>query len=236
MDLKKFYEVEAKELDAGDTEPTLPPSRAQREASKKKEPPQLKVIRLSDEQARFDLQTRELVKLMDDAKIKDGESPDSPSRLEALGALIKQFYKAARIVSVKLLEPLLDAEGEPLRKFAMKELDPEKADRQMERLRQDVELASKYFPGVRLEEIRSADDKRVAVVYGVDAEAFNAVVAAERARMLREKKSADMTAEIDKAHQEVESERKARQAAAASDTPVAAKLGGREDEKSLAIH
>lgn len=196
MDLKEYYELESKELDAGDKAPPPLASSAYREASKKKDPFQRKEL-LGQELQRVEKQTKELVQMMDAAK---------SGVIEALIFLVDAFREPAKIVKVKLLEPIKDKDGKELMRFGMKELseDPQKAERQREKLREHFSIARQFFKDIELREIDSADNKRVVIIVGVDAEEFNAVVKAEKTRLQLEDKAVKINADMEKAQKEIE--------------------------------
>lgn len=179
-DIRAYYSTSAGEIET-DTPPPLP-ARGLKVATQKKDPVQ-RLLTLNQEQRQVQEDTQKLSKLMEDAKA------DVPGALETL---VDAFRKVAKTVRVKLLEPLLDGEGNALKQFGMKELssDPAKAEKQLATLKEHMELAKQYFPKLEMKEITSADDKKIIVVLGADAEEFNAVVAAEKhMRQLRQKES-----------------------------------------------
>lgn len=106
------------------------------------------------------------------------------SGLEAL----KQAFPSQKttIQKVRLPKQLVDFYGGDASKleFGAQTLDrdPQKSDAQYEKLQKDVEMAKKYFgEDIHLHRIDYGNGKpSVAVVMGVDAEAFNAVISAER--------------------------------------------------------
>jgi len=226
MDLKEYYEQESKELDAGDNAPPAIPSAAYKEAAKKKDPAQ-RIVLLGQELQRVEKEFKNLVQLMDAAK---------SGVTEALITLIDAFREPARIVRVKLLEPLLDKQGNPLQQFGMKELsdDPAKAESQRTRLKEDFALVRQYFRNIELREIDSHDNKKIVVIIGLDAEEFNAVVKAEKTRRNMEAKTMQINADMEKAHKEIEANRKQRASLEESEgkPPIMAK----NDGKSLVLH
>ena len=228
MDLKEYYEQESKELDAGDKAPPPMASNAYKEAAKKKDPAQRKEL-LGQELQRVEKQTKELVQLMDAAK---------SGVIDALSMLVDAFREPAKIVKVKLLEPLLNKEGKHLNAFGMKELsdDPAKAEHQRSRLRDDFIIAKQYFKDIEFREIDTADNKKVVVIVGVDAEEFNAVVKAEKTRLQLEARTEQINAEMEKAQKEIE---QARLRQKELDTSAASKVAtskAKASESDLVLH
>lgn len=206
-DLKKFYE--SKDLDGSDTIPETPSTHGYVEAKRAKTPSQKRLL-LNEELNRVQRETTDLFRLMDEAKAREGE-PETPERLQKLAELVGRFRIAIKkTVKVYLMEPLLGPEGAPLAEFAMKELakDETRADRQMEILRKHVDMVKQYYPGIELKEIISLDPenttdpqnpatKRVAVVLGIGAEEFNAIVLAENTRRMHEAKLKQLKSDIE---------------------------------------
>ncbi len=213
MDLKEYFEEQSKELDAGDEAPPPLASAAYNAASKKKDPARRKES-LGLELQRVEKQTRELVELMDAAK---------SGVVDALTTLVDSFRESARIVRVKLIEPILNKEGQHMLVFGMKELaeDPAVAQRQRERLRENFGLASQYFKDIELREIDTADNKKVVVIVGVDAEEFNAVVKAEKVKLQLEARTEKIHKDIEQVEKDIED---ARVKQAALDTSAAGKV------------
>lgn len=228
MDLKDYYEEQSKELDAGDNTPPPLATAAYKEAGKKKDPVQRKEL-LGQELQRVEKQSKELVQLMDAAK---------SGVLDALAMLVEHFREPARNVRVKLLEPLLNAEGKHLQLFAMKELseDPAAAERQRERLRDNFIIAKQYFRDIEFREIDTADNKKVVVIVGVDAEEFNAVVKAEKFRLQLEKRTEQINADIERTQKEIEDARRKQTVDETAASRVAAAKASAKAGEDLVLH
>lgn len=229
MDLKAYYEEESKELNADDKSPPAIGSRAYAAASNKKDPVQRKEL-LGQELNRVEKQAKELVQLMDTAK---------SGVIDALAQLVDAFREPARIVKVKLLEPILNKEGKHLPAFGMKELsdDPAKAEKQREQLRDNFIIAKQYFKDIEFREIDTADNKKVIVIVGADAEEFNAVVKAEKFKQQLDKRTEQINKDIEQSQKDIE---EARAKQKALDTSAAAKVAAAKaataNDPDLVLH
>ena len=235
-DLKKFYDVVAGELDAG-KEPEQLSSAGLEHAKKKKPGTVQRKEQLENQLTLLQKDSKELIELSDKARVTN-EDVDPVVRGDALQALIKLYYKFADRVRVKLTEPLLDEEGNALKQFAMKRLDPEKADAQWSRLEKDLELAHKYYPDLKLESFFTGDDPpiKVALVRGIEAEEFNAVVMAERARQQFEMREAEIRAAIAAADKDLAEQRAARKADADLGAVAKVEKKIKEEPPTMALH
>lgn len=228
MDLKEYYEEQSKELDAGDKVPPPLASAAYKEASKKKDPLQRREL-LGQELQRVEKQSKELVQLMDAAK---------SGVVDALSMLVEAFREPARQVRVKLLEPILNKDGKHMPVFGMKELseDPAVAERQREKLRENFSIARQYFRDIELREVDTADNKKIVVIVGVDAEEFNAVVKAERVRIQLEKRTEQINADIERTQTEIEAARRQKSDGTEASKVAAAKAASAKAGEDLVLH
>lgn len=239
MDLKKFYEMEAGELDTGEEKPA--PLHGVAAAQGKPGPARRKEL-LEQQLVHVQKQSDDLSNLMERAKLKEGEAPDTPGRLEALGELIQQFYKLTRNVKVKLKDALMDPNDptKELEKFAMKTLssDKETGDAQKAILESYMKIAEKFFPNIKMDEIETADKppKRVVVVLGLEAEEFNAIVMAEKSRVQYEASMAQINKDIIEANAAIETDRMIRRSQESSKTPMADKATSEKNEPELTLH
>lgn len=202
-DLKSFYQKPPKELDAGEAEPEIPSS-SWDVAQSEKQPVKKKRL-LEKQQALIRKQIESLDKKINPARLSEGETPE---REAALAALIEYFRRAANVVKVRLVEPLYDHQGNALKEFAMKRLspDPEVAEKQREALHAHMEIASRFFPQIELRYITSKDNETVAVVIGVGAEEFNAVVMAEKTRQAYRAREAQIAKDIKDTQSQIDNE------------------------------
>lgn len=209
MELREYYEQSAKSLDEGNTVPSEPYPRAFDAASKEKNPKQ-RLKQLQKLQQHMEIDRKQLTDLMDKASVKDAEQADSPARLQALAELLAEFpQKIASVIKFKLHTPLLDKDGRTVREVAMKRLDdenPAHAQAQYRILEDQCKLVQKYYPDVEIRLINDKDNKPIAVVLGVDAEEFNAIVQAEKTLAKLKQREANIAAEMLATREAIEKE------------------------------
>ena len=95
----------------------------------------------------------------------------------AMAEVMSRFGSEPTELKITITMPLRDSSGVKPKMYGMKLIHSEKdwAD-----LVSDTELARKYFPDIELLTVPTVDGRNLAVVSGVTAKEFNAVIAAER--------------------------------------------------------
>ena len=238
MELKEYYEQAAKSLDDGDTTPAEVYPRAFNAATKEQSPRQ-RLKQLQQLSHNLEADRRQLSDLMDKASVKEGEAADSPIRLQALAELLAEFpQKIANLVKFKLTDPLLDKQGNKVKEVAMKKLDaqnPEHAAAQFRILEEQFEKVQKYNPDIELRLIHDKDNSPIAVVIGINAEEFNALVTAEKTLEKFRQREAQITKEVADAREALEKEAKLKQGEQVAATNVE-KVSAPSTSKTLALH
>lgn len=181
MEIKDFYkEIETTSLESEDQQ--LPEADKYKKGLKGKSGTE-KVFFLGQLQQKLAEQAQALTQMMNRAK---------SGLTGALDELVEKFSgKEPSVFTVKLDKSMVDRNGMLLlngvthEKFGAKRIED---DSHMARLERDVEIAKAYFPDAQLSEITDAKGNRVAIVTGLDAKQFNAVVRADRemVRLVRE--------------------------------------------------
>lgn len=194
MELKHFYEQEAGELNT-DAKPASLPSHGFRVANSQSDPVR-RLMQLSREHKRVDDDRKELEHLLTVAKGDDADAKDS-----AIGRIIEKFGKVAKKLKVFFSEPITDSQGNAVGKVAMKVIT---SDAQLEKLKQHVEVAKMYFPELEFLVTKDVKNRDVAIVIGVDAIEFNAVIAAEKAKKAMEDRIARLDDDMKKAQADLE--------------------------------
>jgi hypothetical protein len=114
----------------------------------------------------------------------------------ALAEIIKRYGTDPNEIEVTITEPMLDGHGNPPELYGIKLI---KSEEDWMAITRDWETAAVYFPGIELHNLPTTRrGKRLAVVMGVTARDFNAVIAAERRRTTLEGEIKHLSKRIEK--------------------------------------
>ena len=117
-----------------------------------------------------------LIKLLDQAK---------SGNEAAMYSIVKDYGFEPNELEITITKPLRDAQGNEPEKFGIKLI---RSEEEWAAITRDWETAAAYFPGIELHNMPTTRrGKRLAVVMGVGAKEFNAVIMAERRRENLEK-------------------------------------------------